>query len=78
MEDDVREEALCTMTMMDRLQCGVRGRRLGRCTAVDECADVKGRSTKAVVPWRSLFCGGDRKLGVFRCTTLGAGVGLAG
>ena len=46
--------------------------------AVDECADVKGRSTKAAVPWRSLFCGGDRKWGVFRCTTLGAGVGLAG
>ena len=45
---------------------------------VDECTDVKGRSTKAVVPWRSLFCGGDRKWGVFRCTTLGAGVGLAG
>ena len=38
----------------------------------------KGRSTKAAVPWRSLFCGGDRKWGVFRCTTLGAGVGLAG
>ena len=37
-----------------------------------------GRSTKAAVPWRSLFCGGDRKWGVFRCTTLGAGVGLAG
>ena len=38
----------------------------------------KGRSTKAAVPWRSLFCGGDRKWGVFKCTTLGAGVGLAG
>ena len=38
----------------------------------------KGRSTKAVVPWSSLFCGGDRKWGVFRCTTLGAVVGLAG
>ena len=45
---------------------------------VDECADVKGRSMKATVPWRSLFCGGDRKWGVSRCTTLGAGVGLAG
>ena len=33
--------------------------------AVDECADVKGRSMKAAVPWRSLFCGGDRKWGVF-------------
>ena len=40
-------------------------------------ADVKGRSTKAAVSWRSLFCGGDRKWEVFRCTTLGAGVGLA-
>ena len=77
-EDDAGEEAPCTTTMVERLQYGVRGRRLGRCTAVDECADVKGRSTKAVVPWRSLFCGGDRKWGVFRCTTLGAGVGLAG
>ena len=77
-EDDAGEEAPCTTTMVDRLQCGVRGRRLGRCAAVDECADVKGRSTKAAVPWRSLFCGGDRKWGVFRCTTLGAGVGLAG
>ena len=38
----------------------------------------KGRSMKAAVPWRSLFCGGDRKWGVFRFTTLGAGVGLAG
>ena len=38
----------------------------------------KGRSTKAAVPWRSLFWCGDRKWGVFRCTTLGAGVGLAG
>ena len=38
----------------------------------------KGRSTKAAVPWRSLFCSGDRKWGVFRCTTLGARVGLAG
>ena len=78
MEDDVGEEAPSMTTMVDRLQCGVRGRRLGRCVAVDECADVKGRSTKAAVPWRSLFCGGDRKWGVFRCTTLGAGVGLAG
>ena len=77
-EDDAGEEAPCTTTTVDRLQCGVRGRRLGRCAAVDECADVKGRSTKAAVPWRSLFCGGDRKWGVFRCTTLGAGVGLAG
>ena len=77
-EDDVGEEALCTTTTVDRLQCGVRGRRGGRCSTVDECADVKGRSTKAAVPWRSLFCGGDRKWGVFRCTTLGAGVGLAG
>ena len=77
LEDDAGEEAPCTTTMVDRLQCGVRGRRC-RCAAVDECADVKGRSTKAAVPWRSLFCGGDRKWGVFRCTTLGAGVGLAG
>ena len=46
--------------------------------AVDECADVKGRSTKAAVPWRSLFCGGDRNWRVFRCTTLGAGVGWPG
>ena len=45
---------------------------------MDECADVKGSSTKDVVPWRSLFCGGGRNWGVFRCTTLGAGVGLAG
>ena len=45
---------------------------------VDECADVKGRSTKVAVSWRSLFCGGDRKWGVFRCTTLGAEVELAG
>ena len=30
------------------------------------------------VLWISLFCGGDRKWGVFRCTTLGAGLGLAG
>ena len=26
-EDDAGEEASCTMTMVDRLQCGVRGRR---------------------------------------------------
>ena len=26
-EDDAGEEALCMTTMMDRLQCGVRGRR---------------------------------------------------
>ncbi len=77
-EDDAGEEAPYTTTTVDRLQCGVRGHRWGRCAAVDECADVKGRSTKAAVPWRSLFCGGDRKWGVFRCTTLGAGVGLAG
>ena len=44
---------------------------------MDECADVKGRIIKVAVPWRSLFCGGDRNWGVFRCTTLGAGVGLA-
>ena len=36
-----------------------------------------GRSTKAAAPWRSLFCGGYRKWGVFRCSTLGARVGLA-
>ena len=77
-EDDAGEEAPCTTTTVDRLQCGVRGRRRGRCAGVDECADVKGRSTKATVPWRSLLCGGDRKWGVFRCTTLGVGVGLAG
>jgi len=33
---------------------------------------------KAAVPWRSLFCGGDGKWGVFRYSTLGAGVGLDG
>ena len=38
----------------------------------------KGRSMKAAVPCRSLFWCGDRKWGVFMCTTLGAGVGLAG
>ena len=26
-EDGAGEEARCTMTMVDRLQCGVRGRR---------------------------------------------------
>ena len=26
-EDDAGEEAPCTMTMVDQLQCGVRGRR---------------------------------------------------
>ena len=77
-EDDAGEETPCTTLTVDQLQCGVRGRRWGRCAAVDECTDVKGRSTKAAVPWRSLFCGGDRKWGVFRCTTMGAGVGLAG
>ena len=51
---------------------------MSRCAVVDECADVKGRSTKAAVLWRSLFCDGDRNWGLFRCTTLGAGVGLAG
>jgi hypothetical protein len=55
---------------------------------VDECADVEGdglegRLTTAVflwgvaVPWRSVFCGGDRKWGLLRCP-LGAGVGVAG
>ena len=77
-EDDAGEEAPYMTTTVDRLQCGVRGRRLGRCAAVGECADVRGRSTKTAVPWRSLFYSGDRKWGVFRCTTLGAGVGLAG
>ena len=41
-------------------------------------AMLKGRSMKDAMPWRSLFCGGDRNWGVFRCTTLAAGVGLAG
>ena len=41
-EDDAGEEAPCTTTTVDRLQCGVRGRRRGRCAAVDECADVEG------------------------------------
>ena len=77
-EDDAGEEALCTTMTVDQLQCGVRGHLGGRCAVVDECPDVKGRSTKAAVPWRSLLCGGEREWGVFRCTTLGAGVGLAG
>ena len=55
-----------TRSSMRQLRCGGR---------VRQC---KGGSTKAAVPWRSLFCSGDRKWGVFRCTTLGAGVGLAG
>ena len=55
-----------TRSSMRQMLCGGRVRR------------CKGGSTKATVPWRSLFCGGDRKWGVFRCTTLGAGVGLAG
>ena len=41
-EDGAGEEALCTTTMVDRLQCGVRGRRCGSCATVDECADVEG------------------------------------
>jgi hypothetical protein len=41
-EDGAGEEAPCTTMMVDRLQCGVRGRRRGRCAAVDECADVEG------------------------------------
>ena len=41
-EDDAREEALCTTTTVDRLQCGIRGHRLGRCAAMDECVDVEG------------------------------------
>ena len=28
--------------IVDWLLCGVRGRRRGRCTAVDECTDVEG------------------------------------
>ena len=38
----------------------------------------KGRSMKVAVPWRSLFCGGDRKWGVFRCTTWVPGWGWLG
>ena len=41
-EDGAGEEAPCTTTMMDQLQCGVRCRQRVRCAAVDECTDVEG------------------------------------
>ena len=45
---------------------------------MDVCTHEEGEGHEgAVMPWRSLFCGGDRKWGVMR-STLGAGVGLDG
>jgi hypothetical protein len=51
---------------------------------VEECADIEGEGLTTAdllwgvaVPWRSVFCGGDRKWGLLRCP-LGAGVGVAG
>ena len=55
-----------TRSSMRQMRCGGRVRR------------CKGEEHEGCGAWRSLFCGGDRKWGVFRCTTLGAGVGLAG
>ena len=51
---------------MRQMRCGGRVRR------------CKGDEHEGCVPWRSLFCGGDRKWGVSRCTILGAGWGWLG
>ena len=45
---------------------------------MDECADVEGEEHEGCGAVEKSICGWDRKWGVFRCTTLGAGVGLAG